>query len=154
MNFFTHFASYVMKSWQQICYMGFYSCWPFYYGENVSLPPQMKTTLPFPYHLCFWQSWTHRSARIWCPSNTYVLIFSNDTAGRTKTVCWKHSPSVFNAMAIFSSGPTWCVEEEISFLDWRLDHWQSLAYQLPEYLVITTLSNSIACLLIGGPTSK
>ena len=42
--------------------------------------------------------WSCRRARICGPSNTPVLIFSNDKAGRTEAMCWKHSPSVFKAL--------------------------------------------------------
>ena len=78
-----------MKILQQICYKGFIIVGLFitkvFHYQSFSLPPQMRTMLPFPYSY-FWQSWSYTSAWIYGSSNTSALIFSNDKVGRTETV--------------------------------------------------------------------
>ena len=44
------------------------------------------------------KSWSRTCVQIRDPSNTPALIYSNDKAGRTETMCWKHSLSVFNTL--------------------------------------------------------
>ena len=87
-----------MKSWQPICYKGFIVVGLLLLRKfSITATNENKDILSLSFIFLI-KFWLRISARICGPSDIHILIFSNDKAGRTETMCWKHSPAIFNAL--------------------------------------------------------
>lgn len=142
MEFDTQITSKVIKGWQHSCLKGFIV---FSLFNTKKVPLSSPST--------FWQSLDHVQAYEFVVHQTDLAYLLKWQSKESRDCVGSIHHQYLMLWQTASWGPAWYGEREIwSFLDWRLEHGQCLAYQLPESHVRATPSGSNACLLLGCPT--
>ena len=98
MEFGTHVTSKIAKNWQHIRYKGFIVVGFLLPRKFAITATNESYAVLFLSFIFLANSWSRTSARICGPLETPTLIFSKDIPGSSENMCWKHSPSVFNAL--------------------------------------------------------